>query len=59
MITLLNQNYGAYYDMKGAGITGPVLLKGFGNGSIIDLSTQQWTYQVTVVKFYSSFLQLR
>ncbi|XP_020259719.1 beta-galactosidase 8 isoform X2 [Asparagus officinalis] len=38
------QNYGAFYDLVGAGITGPVKLKGQ-NGSV-DLSSQQWTYQV-------------
>lgn len=40
------QNYGAFFDLKGAGITGPVQLKGFKNGSTIDLSSKQWTYQV-------------
>ncbi|KAK4483158.1 hypothetical protein RD792_010338 [Penstemon davidsonii] len=40
------QNYGAYYDKKGAGVTGPVQLKGLQNGSIVDLSSQQWTYQI-------------
>ncbi|KAK6144403.1 hypothetical protein DH2020_021223 [Rehmannia glutinosa] len=39
-------NYGAYYDKKGAGITGPVQLKSSQNGSIIDLSLEQWTYQI-------------
>ncbi|XP_044480670.1 beta-galactosidase 8 [Mangifera indica] len=40
------QNYGAFYDKRGAGITGPVQLKGLKNGSTIDLSSQQWTYQI-------------
>lgn len=40
------QNYGAFFDLKGAGITGPVQLKGFKNGSTTDLSSKQWTYQV-------------
>ncbi|KAG8387698.1 hypothetical protein BUALT_Bualt02G0048300 [Buddleja alternifolia] len=39
-------NYGAFFDKKGAGITGPVELKGSSNGSSIDLSSQQWTYQI-------------
>ncbi|KAK6144452.1 hypothetical protein DH2020_021272 [Rehmannia glutinosa] len=45
-LTVGLQNYGAYYDKKGAGITGPVQLKSSQNGSIIDLSLEQWTYQV-------------
>ncbi|KAI8008370.1 Beta-galactosidase 8 [Camellia lanceoleosa] len=49
-IDLLNltvglQNYGAFFDKWGAGVTGPVKLKGLNNGSTIDLSSQQWTYQ--------------
>ncbi|XP_047939162.1 beta-galactosidase 8 [Salvia hispanica] len=40
------QNYGAFFDLKGAGVTGPVQLKGLKNGSIADLSSQQWTYQI-------------
>ncbi|KAL5078500.1 hypothetical protein RYX36_006921, partial [Vicia faba] len=40
------QNYGAFYDLVGAGITGPVTLKGLRNGSTVDLSSQQWTYQI-------------
>ncbi|KAL0460210.1 UNVERIFIED_CONTAM: Beta-galactosidase 8 [Sesamum latifolium] len=39
-------NYGAFFDMRGAGITGPVQLKSSKNGSTIDLSSQQWTYQI-------------
>ncbi|PPR86719.1 hypothetical protein GOBAR_AA33971 [Gossypium barbadense] len=39
-------NYGAFFDLSGAGITGPVKLNGLSNGSSIDLSSQQWTYQV-------------
>ncbi|XP_031256445.1 beta-galactosidase 8 isoform X2 [Pistacia vera] len=39
------QNYGAFYDKTGAGITGPVQLKGLKNGTTSDLSSQQWTYQ--------------
>ncbi|KAK6138071.1 hypothetical protein DH2020_028186 [Rehmannia glutinosa] len=45
-LTVGLQNYGAYYDKRGAGITGPVQLKGSQNGSIIDLSFEQWTYQI-------------
>ncbi|KAI4304682.1 hypothetical protein MLD38_040158 [Melastoma candidum] len=45
-LTVGLQNYGAHYDLKGAGITGPVLLKISSSGSVIDLSTRQWTYQI-------------
>ncbi|KAJ9178139.1 hypothetical protein P3X46_010048 [Hevea brasiliensis] len=38
-------NYGAFYDLIGAGVTGPVKLKGQ-NGTTVDLSSQQWTYQI-------------
>ncbi|KAL2239454.1 beta-galactosidase 8 [Sesamum indicum] len=39
-------NYGAFFDTRGAGVTGPVQLKSSKNGSTIDLSSQQWTYQI-------------
>ncbi|XP_058757536.1 beta-galactosidase 8-like [Vicia villosa] len=45
-LTVGLQNYGAFYDLVGAGITGPVTLKGLKNGSTSDLSSQQWTYQI-------------
>ncbi|CAI8595674.1 unnamed protein product [Vicia faba] len=45
-LTVGLQNYGAFYDLVGAGITGPVTLKGLRNGSTVDLSSQQWTYQI-------------
>ncbi|OVA10161.1 D-galactoside/L-rhamnose binding SUEL lectin domain [Macleaya cordata] len=45
-ITVGLQNYGAFYDLVGAGITGPVKLKGLKNGTTLDLSTNQWTYQI-------------
>ncbi|KAL0418191.1 UNVERIFIED_CONTAM: Beta-galactosidase 8 [Sesamum radiatum] len=45
-LTVGLQNYGAYFDKKGAGVTGPVQLKGLRNGSTVDLSSQQWTYQI-------------
>ncbi|KAK7262332.1 hypothetical protein RJT34_29900 [Clitoria ternatea] len=45
-LTVGLQNYGAFFDTWGAGITGPVILKGLKNGSTLDLSSQQWTYQV-------------
>ncbi|AES88600.1 putative glycosidase [Medicago truncatula] len=45
-LTVGLQNYGAFYDTVGAGITGPVILKGLKNGSSVDLTSQQWTYQV-------------
>ncbi|XP_065865856.1 beta-galactosidase 8 [Euphorbia lathyris] len=44
-LTVGLQNYGAFYELAGAGITGPVKLKGQ-NGSTVDLSSQQWTYQI-------------
>ncbi|GFZ13150.1 beta-galactosidase 8 [Actinidia rufa] len=45
-LTVGLQNYGAFFDESGAGVTGPVKLQGVKNGSTIDLSSQQWTYQV-------------
>ncbi|XP_050370032.1 beta-galactosidase 8 [Argentina anserina] len=45
-LTVGLQNYGAFFDLAGAGITGPVQLKGSTNGTTIDLSSQQWTYQI-------------
>ncbi|KAL2328626.1 hypothetical protein Fmac_022053 [Flemingia macrophylla] len=45
-LTVGLQNYGSFFDTWGAGITGPVLLRGLKNGSTIDLSSRQWTYQV-------------
>lgn len=38
IIPYMIQNYGAFYDLAGAGITGPVQLKGLNKGSTIDLS---------------------
>lgn len=51
MIDLLSltvglQNYGAFFDTWGAGITGPVLLKSSDGAHSVDLSSQPWTYQV-------------
>ncbi|KAK6141933.1 hypothetical protein DH2020_024322 [Rehmannia glutinosa] len=46
-LTVGLQNYGAFFDKTGAGVTGPVQLKGSQNGSsTVDLSSQQWTYQI-------------
>ncbi|KAI4322247.1 hypothetical protein L6164_021958 [Bauhinia variegata] len=45
-VTVGLQNYGAFFDTWGAGITGPVQLKGLKSGGTLDLSSQQWTYQV-------------
>ncbi|KAL2328638.1 hypothetical protein Fmac_022065 [Flemingia macrophylla] len=45
-LTVGLQNYGAFFDTWGAGITGPVILKGLKNGTTLDLSSLQWTYQV-------------
>ncbi|KAF2288798.1 hypothetical protein GH714_014248 [Hevea brasiliensis] len=44
-LTVGLSNYGAFYDSIGAGITGPVKLVGQ-NGTTVDLSSQQWTYQI-------------
>ncbi|PKU80113.1 Beta-galactosidase 6 [Dendrobium catenatum] len=38
------QNYGAFFDLTGAGITGPVQLRG--QSGTLDLSSAEWTYQV-------------
>lgn len=43
---VLVQNYGAFFDKVGAGITGPVRLQRSANGTTIDLASQRWTYQV-------------
>ncbi|KAI3936554.1 hypothetical protein MKW92_030042 [Papaver armeniacum] len=40
------QNYGAFYELTGAGITGPVTIKGLKNGASLDLSSSKWTYQI-------------
>nr|XP_043634605.1 beta-galactosidase 8 [Erigeron canadensis] len=45
-LTVGLQNYGAFFDKTGAGITGPVELMGLTNGSSVDLSSKQWTYQI-------------
>ncbi|KAL3653064.1 Beta-galactosidase 8 [Castilleja foliolosa] len=45
-LTVGLQNYGAFFDKTGAGVMGPVQLKGSQNGSNVDLSSHQWTYQV-------------
>lgn len=39
------QNVGAFYESWGAGIDGPVMIKGLRSG-IQDLSSQMWTYQI-------------
>lgn len=50
---LFSQNYGAFFDLWGAGITGPVMLKG--QNSTTDLSSNEWTYQVSIVFAVTSF----
>lgn len=45
-LTVGLQNYGAFFEKSGAGITGPVKLQGLKNGTIVDLSSQRWTYQI-------------
>ncbi|BAT90603.1 hypothetical protein LR48_Vigan08g153200 [Vigna angularis] len=47
-LTVGLQNYGAFFDTWGAGITGPVILKGLKNGSSLDLSSHMWTYQIGI-----------
>ncbi|PIN14052.1 Beta-galactosidase [Handroanthus impetiginosus] len=44
-LTVGLQNYGAFFDTRGAGLTG-LQLKGSRNGSTVDLSSQKWTYQI-------------
>ncbi|XP_074587456.1 beta-galactosidase 6-like [Curcuma longa] len=43
-VTVGLQNYGAHFDLSGAGVTGPVLLMGLNDR--IDLSSNLWTYQI-------------
>ncbi|XXG74073.1 hypothetical protein AAC387_Pa07g2886 [Persea americana] len=43
-LTVGLQNYGAFFELSGAGITGPVKLKG--KNDDLDLSSNQWTYQI-------------
>ncbi|PWA55287.1 D-galactoside/L-rhamnose binding SUEL lectin domain-containing protein [Artemisia annua] len=45
-LTVGLQNYGAFFDKTGAGITGPVEFDGSKSGSTLDLSSQRWTYQI-------------
>ena len=52
----LYQNYGAFYEKTGAGITGPIKLKSAKSGTTVDLSSQQWTYQVSVLTISFSFV---
>ncbi|XP_010689565.2 beta-galactosidase 8 isoform X1 [Beta vulgaris subsp. vulgaris] len=39
-------NYGAFYELAGAGVTGPVSLRSSNGGLTLDLSSQPWTYQI-------------
>ncbi|GAB2275102.1 Beta-galactosidase 8 [Dionaea muscipula] len=47
-LTVGLQNYGAFFELQGAGITGPVGLKSSTGGTTFSLSSvsQQWTYQI-------------
>nr|GLL43088.1 beta-galactosidase 8-like isoform X1 [Ipomoea trifida] len=45
-LTVGLQNYGGHFDVRGAGVTGPVQFKGPDGSSATDLSSHQWTYQV-------------
>lgn len=44
------QNYGAFFELRGAGVTGPVKLENQKNNITVDLSSGQWTYQVGFFK---------
>lgn len=44
------QNYGAFFELRGAGVTGPVKLESQNNNITVDLSSEQWTYQVGFFK---------
>ncbi|CAN6479316.1 unnamed protein product [Victoria cruziana] len=44
-VTVGLQNYGAFFDKRGAGITGPVTFMDI-QSHTIDLSKKRWTYQV-------------
>lgn len=44
------QNYGAFFETRGAGVTGPVKLERQKNGINVDLSSGQWKYQVGFFK---------
>lgn len=52
-VTVGLQNYGAFYDKRGAGIISPVLL--IGKSASANLSSSEWTYQVPLL--LSSMLQ--
>ncbi|RDX95477.1 hypothetical protein CR513_22001, partial [Mucuna pruriens] len=41
-----------FSDTWDVGITGPVILEGLKNGSTIDLSSQQWSYQSSISNNY-------
>ncbi|XP_074295846.1 beta-galactosidase 8-like [Silene latifolia] len=45
-LTVGLQNYGAFFDLTGAGVTGPVSLRSSNGGLTVDLSAQPWTYQI-------------
>ncbi|KAL9241232.1 hypothetical protein vseg_015363 [Gypsophila vaccaria] len=45
-LTVGLQNYGAFFDLTGAGVTGPVSLRSSSGGLTVDLSAQPWTYQI-------------
>ncbi|XP_022970625.1 beta-galactosidase 8-like [Cucurbita maxima] len=45
-LTVGLQNYGAFFEKRGAGVTGPVKLESQKNSITVDLSSGQWTYQI-------------
>ncbi|CAK9143234.1 unnamed protein product [Ilex paraguariensis] len=45
-LTMGLQYFGVFFEKWGAGITGPVQLKGLKNCSTVDLSSRQWMYQI-------------
>ncbi|KAI4334418.1 hypothetical protein L6164_019115 [Bauhinia variegata] len=50
ILTVGLKKHGAFFDTWGAGIIGPVQLKGLKNGGTLDLSSQQWTYQLQALE---------
>lgn len=45
-LTVGLQNYGAFFELRGAGVTGPVKLESQKNNITVDFSSGQWTYQI-------------
>ncbi|XP_074556908.1 beta-galactosidase 8-like [Curcuma longa] len=56
-VTVGLQNYGAFYDKRGAGIISPVLL--IGKSASANLSSSEWTYQIGLQGEDSGFYHSR